>query len=640
MRCLMTAIALAILPGVALAEPSLDGPLTDHGVLQHGVALPLTGTAVPGGELEISIAGLSLAVSADENGAWEAELPALSPGGPYELTLSDSTGTAQFEDILIGDVWLCSGQSNMDYPVYRALNLDREIAGPHSAEIRLLKVPQVSSPVPLDEFPDGTAWTPATPETVRNFSAVCLFTGKALHEELGVPVGLVQSSWGGSQIEAWLPSASLREIGGFEDKLELLDLYAGDPATAMDVFGEGWEAWWTSHFETTPWTGSVAGDDWAEAPAVMADWKTYGDPIAEGHLGRAWYALEFFLAPDQAAQAATLSLGEFDDLDATWLNGEFLGTTFGWGDKRFYDVELRDLKPGANTLYINVLNTWGQGGMLGPAEEVKLILDDGSEVALGLGWRYSIVPNEGQGDGPRVPWESVGGFTSLYNAMIAPLGAYPMAGGIWYQGETNAGRAEAYRPLLSALTAHWRESFGVDMPVIIVQLPGFGPLSGDAGHAGWGAIREAQRQVAQSEDMTGLAVAMDAGERSDIHPANKQSVAERVTDVALGLMGVKDAWLDGVAPMGMHREGDWLNITMPTSELKTVSGNRPTSIAVCAADGACRWADAVLAGTQILVYIGGMEAPAEVRYCWGDAPVCNLYTTGNLPVAPFRMTLD
>ena len=641
MRRLLTALAFAsVWPGAALAQPSLDGPLTDHGVLQRDTPIALSGTAAPGGEVEIALAGQGVSVMAGEDGAWMAELPGLPAGGPYELSLTDSDGTTQIEDLLIGDVWLCSGQSNMEYPVYRALNPDREIAGPHSEEIRLLKVPLVSDPLPQDSFPEGTAWTHATPETVRGFSAVCYFTGRALHEAQGVPIGLINASWGGSQIEAWLPAASLREVGGFEDKLAQLDLYAEDPSAAIAAFGKSWEAWWRENFDTTPWTGDGAEEDWSEAPAEMADWKTYGDPMAENHLGRAWYALQFSLTPDQAAQAGTLHLGGFDDVDATWLNGEFLGSTFGWGDPRVYDVELRDLKPGANTLYINILNTWGSGGMLGPAEDVKLVLDDGSEVALGLGWRYVMVANGSQGEGPRVPWESVGGFTSIYNGMIHPLGAYPMRGGIWYQGETNAGRGEAYAGLLSALTAHWRAAFNPDMPVVVVQLPGYGGLSGDASWAGWGTLREAQRQVALSEDMTGLAVAIDAGERTDIHPANKQLVAERVTRVALGLMGEAETFVDGVAPLGVERSGDWVRIAMPDAGLKAVSGGRPTSIAVCEGEGACDWADALISGDAILVYLGEASLAREIRYCWGDAPICNLYTGDDLPVAPLWVELD
>ncbi|MCI4644713.1 MAG: sialate O-acetylesterase [Hyphomonadaceae bacterium] len=641
MRHYLFAIAAAlVLPGFCLAQPTLDGPLTDHGVLQQGREIALSGRAVPGEMLELRLGDIRVDAVVDATGHWTAELPAMSPGGPHLLSLTDSSGTTQLEDLLVGDVWLCSGQSNMAYPVYRALNPDREIAGPHSAQIRLLTVPQSASPVPLTSFPNAPEWTHATPETVRDFSAVCYFTGRELHETLDVPVGLVNASWGGSQIEAWLPAETLREVGGFEDQLELLDLYAQDPGAAMAAFGAHWEAWWTGHFGSQPWNGSGAEPGWRAAPEEMADWKTYDDPEADGHMGRAWFALEFFLTPDQAAQSGMLSLGAFDDVDATWLNGEFLGSTFGWGDARFYDVQLRALKPGANTIYINVLNTWGLGGMLGPKEEVKLVLDDGSEVPLGLGWRYSIVANEGQGDGPRVPWESIGGFTSLYNAMMAPLGDYPMHGGIWYQGETNAGRGEVYAPLLAGLTADWRARHGADLPVVVVQLPNFGALTEAAGAEGWAVLREAQRQVALAEDLTGLAVTIDAGDRMDIHPPNKQLVAQRVADVALGLMGQAEGPLDGVAPLGVLREGTGLRITMPTDELKTISAAVPTAMALCDTEGVCAWADAVIAGADILVRSGEISVPSEVRYCWGDAPICNLYTSEDLPVAPFRLAVE
>lgn len=635
----MLAVSIAT-AGAGLAQPSLDGPIGDHGVLQRDVPLPLSGTGAAGEMVEIRLGDLRVDAEVDATGHWQAELPALMAGGPHRLTLSDSTGVLEIEDLLVGDVWLCSGQSNMEYPVYRALNPDREMAGPHSPDIRLLKVPKVASPVALSHFPEDTAWTAATPETVREFSAVCYFTGRLLHEEDGVPIGLINASWGGSQIEAWLPPEALREVGGFEGQLELLDLYAGDPRAAMKAFGARWEAWWRAHFGTEPWAGDGAEPDWPAAPEEMADWKTYGDPEAEGHIGRAWYALQFSLAPDQAAQSAKLSLGGFDDVDATWLNGEFLGSTFGWGDPRVYTVELRDLRPGLNTIYVNVLNTWGMGGMLGPKEDVKLILDDGSEVALGLGWHYAIVPNGDQGEGPRVPWEPTGGFASLYNGMIAPLGTYPMRGGFWYQGESNAGRAGAYGPLLSALTAHWRAQFGADMPVVVVQLPGFGLLPDGPEAQGWGPLREAQRQVALAEAKTGLAVTIDAGDRTDIHPPNKQIVAQRVADIALGLLGERETWLDGVAPRGAMREGETIRVQMPTSEIKAVGAAGPMAMAVCDETGRCAWAEAQILGDEILVSSDEMPAPAELRYCWGDAPICNLYTSGDLPVAPFRLEVE
>ena len=268
----------AILPWLhqpASSEPLLAGPVMNLAVMQRESPIALHGSAVPGAEVSIEIAGIGASTRADESGEWRTVLPAMSAGGPYTLSVKDSSGTSTYEDILIGDVFLCSGQSNMEFPVYRALNPDRVIETATNPKLRLMTVPQVTSITPLKTLPEGTVWEDVTPETVRDFSAVCYLSGRALQEDRDVPVGLIDASWGGSQIEAWLSADDLEHVGGFSAQLHQLSLYASDKHAAMMAYGEEWERWWRAAYEgDTTWAGSGEGAGWKPAPAEMAAGRT------------------------------------------------------------------------------------------------------------------------------------------------------------------------------------------------------------------------------------------------------------------------------------------------------------------------------------------------------------------------------
>ena len=633
----------AILPWLqlpAFSEPVLAGPVMNAAVIQRESPIALHGSAMPGAEVSIDIAGIAASTRADSTGAWHVTLPAMPAGGPYTLSVKDSSGISTYEDILIGDVILCSGQSNMEFPVYRALNPDRVIEAATNPELRLMTVPQVTSITPLKTLPEGTVWEGATPETVRDFSAVCYLSGKALQEDRDVPVGLIDASWGGSQIEAWLSADDLEHVGGFSAQLHQLSLYASDKHAAMMAYGEEWERWWRAAYEgDTTWTGSGEGAGWKAAPAEMGDWQTYDDPDMKDHLGRVWFSRSFTLSKTQARKEGTLSLGLFDDTDATWINGHFLGSTSSWTDNRTYDVPASFLKAGKNTIIVNVRNTYGPGGMMGPADVVNLQLGSGDVLPLGTDWSYRVVSEDKPG-GPQPPWESVSGYTTTHNAMTAPLAGYPLAGAIWYQGESNTDRSGQYQALLTQLIARWRQDFGAELPVVVVQLPGYGDMPDKAGPSGWSDVREAERQVALDDALTGLAVTIDAGDRTDIHPPNKQLVAERVTAVFNVLSGQQQGFADGIAPSRATRGEGTITLEMPTSELKVIGSDQPIAFQTCDASGDCEWAEANLNGKTISVAIPANMEPAEVRYCWGDAPLCNLFSDTDVPVAPFSLDVD
>ena len=638
-----TLAALALLGGCqaagagpAAAQLQVDGAYTDHAVVQHGTNLQMTGKADPGAVITASLAGQTVETRAGSDGGWSLSFDPLQAGGPYDLSVSDGAATYRAEDILVGDVLLCSGQSNMEYPVYRALNPDSAISGSADEDLRLLTVPQETALSPQSQLPEGAGWAPASPENVRDFSAVCYFMGKRLRTERGVPIGLIDSSWGGSQIEAWLPQVRLEAAGGFDQSLATLDLYREDPDAAMKAFGAVWERWWKAEHGAAPWEAEPDLSGWKQAPDAFGDWKAYGDPEIETHLGRLWFARRFDLTEEQAAGPATVSLGLFDDSDAVWINGEFIGSTSSWTDHRVYPVDPGVLKAGENTILINVLNSYGPGGMMGPGEVMRLEPEAGEIVPLGSGWSYKAVMQADDG-GPRPPWESVTGYTTIGNAMIAPLHGTPMSAAIWYQGESNTGRADAYEGLLDQLIAGWRSNFGSDLPVLVVQLPGYGAMPELPSESGWAGVQDAQRRVALADPLTGLVTTMDVGHRTDIHPPDKLTVAMRAVDVLDGLSGASDASTTGYSPVTAVRDGGSIKIDLPEGDYTSISSDRVISVSVCNAAGQCDWADARLDGRTLVATVPEGIEPATIRHCWGDAPICNLYADGIIPVTPFQL---
>lgn len=630
--------ALALGTGAALAQPTLSGPVSDHAVIQRDAPIVLSGSAM-GDSVSVRL-GEASAEADVADGRWRAELPAMPAGGPYALSVADADGETRVEDVLIGDVWLCSGQSNMVFGVSRSLPAGDAISGPPGDRMRLMTVPNVSAVSQQSDMPDGAAWTVADPQAVQRFSAVCYFAARAFRgDDTETPIGLINASWGGAQIEAFVPAENLREAGGFESELDLLETYAEDSAAALRGFGAPWQDWWRGVYGTQPWLEDGTGPAWKDAPDEMVDWKTYDDPEAQGHLGQVWYAKTFTLTEAQAAQGGRLSLGMFDDVDASWLNGIFLGSTHSWSDPRTYAVKAGELKPGRNTVVINVLNTYGPGGMTGPADVVALHLNDGGSVPLAGGWRYDVVTDTDP-NYPNTPWGDVNGYTTIHNAMIAPLGETAMSAALWYQGESNAERPETYEALLDRLIAGWRRRFGAELPVAVIQLPNYGAMPDEPVNAGWAGLQEAQRRAAVADPLTGLVVTVDIGEPGDIHPPNKAPVGVRAARVLHSLMEGGDALTDGVSPLGARRTEGGVAVRMPTDALKTISAARPIAFELCGANGACEWTDATLDGDTVTLAAARPAEAAEVRYCWGEAPICNLFTLDGTPVTPFRLAVE
>ena len=639
---LMALYSGALSAGVPPPEPLLDEMFQDHAVLQRDRPIPVWGGARANEKLSVAVDGAAVATRADATGHWKALLPALPAGGPHVLTVSTDAGARRtVTDLLVGDVYLCSGQSNMELSVQHSIDGAREAAESANDSIRLLSVAHASHPAPLSHFETPVAWTAAAPASVRDFSAACYYFARELQKTVPVPLGLIHSSWGGSRIEPWLSEAGLRSVGGFDHSLELLHGYAVDAAAGNARWGAEWQTWWHAHAEpdSAPWN-AAAGPDWHAVPEPMRDWKTWGVPELASHDGMVWFRRSVTLSAAQAASAATLSIGAIDEIDETWVNGRPIANSFGYGTERTYALPAGVLRAGENVVVINVLSTWDAGGMYGPPDHLALRFADGSAVPLGGDWRYQLVP-ERMGYPPRAPWASVNGQTTIHNAMIAPLGPYGLRGVLWYQGESNTDDAGHYQALLTGLMGDWRRQFGNTTAFLIVQLPNFGAPVIAPAESGWADLREAQRRAVAADGNAALAVTIDLGDPRNLHPPDKQAVGARLARAARHLLYGEAVSASGATPRAARRDGAHVIVALDALEgpLSTYSAGRPTAFEVCAAArGSCRFVDAAAQDRTVVLDAAGIPA-TRVRYCWGDAPLCNLYDRSGLPVGPFEISV-
>jgi len=626
--------------------PLLDPMFQDHAVLQRERPIPLWGLAKPGDTLTIQFHGSTLQARADMQGHWQQSLPAAAPGGPYVLTVRAQSGASQsVSDVLVGDVWLCSGQSNMELPVARSLNAEGEIAAAGNNLIRLLTIAHADRPARLPQLAGAVRWQLAAPASVRDFSAACYYFARELQRTVKVPMGLIHSAWGGSNIEGWISDPGLRPAGDFATQLDLLRDYARDPLPATREFGRRWENWWAAGAPSNPapWQNAAAqSGEWRAAPEPMRNWKTWGVPELANHDGMVWFRRTFTLNNVQASQTATLSLGGIDEVDETWVNGQVIGDSFGWGTERSYQVPAGVLRAGENSVVVNVLSTWDAAGMYGPPEHMALRFPAASTVALGGDWRYQFVPNS-LGYPPRAPWHPIGGLTCLYNGMIAPLGHYGLRGALWYQGESNTGDAEHYQQLLGALMADWRVQFGSGLPFLIVQLPNFGAPPGAPVASGWASLREAQRRAVASDAHAALAVTIDIGERRELHPPDKQELGNRLARAARHLVYGEALSPSGPAPSAAHRDNGAITVNFKDVDgaLVAYSASTPIGFELCGAtQQSCEFVSGSIEPTRVRLEPGSLKSPTRVRYCWGDGPVCNLYDHSGLPAGPFELAID
>ena len=647
---LIRASALVLLLGNAAQAAPGDPPLLhamfqDHAVVQRDQPIRVWGRTRPGESVKVDFAGKSVRSRADKTGHWEAQLPALHAGGPYALTATSAGTTQTANDVLVGDVWLCSGQSNMVLQVKRTLDSRAEMADAHNDRIRMMTVRDATSPVPLDTFVQPAPWLTTTPENIAEFSAACFYFARELQKTVAVPMGLINDAWGGARIEAWMSAPALRAIGGYDAALDIVALYATDPLAAAARWGERWAAWWHAQpgvaADDEPWNPRSPAGDWHDAPKALGDYQQWGVPGLADYNGVIWYRTNVKLTAAQAAQGTTLAIGSVDEIDETWVNGRLVGSSYG-GDLRDYALPRGLLHEGENTIVVNALNTYKGGGVVGPVSTRALKFADGSSVPLDGVWRYRTEPR-GSAWPPGAPWTSAYGVSTLYNGMLAPVGRYGVRGAVWAQGESNTGDPGNYRVLLRGLRNDLRARFGAQLPPLIVQLANYGHAPTRPGESQWAEMREAQRLAVAEDTRSGLAVAIDIGDRYDIHPANKQEVGRRLARAARHVIYGETALpVSGPVPKRVRHDGDAVAIAFSdvTDGLVAYGADGPIGFELCGAQpGSCRYASAEIHGEEVVLRGPNAMAATRVRYGWADSPIVTLFDGAGLPAGPFEIPI-
>jgi sialate O-acetylesterase len=621
-------IALLFASTAAVAAPlSVDAPITAHAVLQRGKGVPVHGEAAPGSTVTVGFDGTQQTTRADRAGHWQVSLPAHGAGGPYTLDIRSGGDALSLDDMLVGDVWLCSGQSNMEFTLRHATNSDAEVAGATHPRLRLLAVPRQSSPVPSTTFAQPTSWQPSTPQSAADFSAACYLMGRELETHQNIPIGLINASWGGSVIEDWISRPALANLPRYRPSLDLLARYASDP--------EGTRASWGQ--EVLTWLGKAvdppAGAAWRAMPSTAA-WENWGIPDLAFFDGVGYYRAHVSLTAKQAARA-TLAIGAVDDIDVTRVNGKMVGADQTWDKPRVYAVPVDVLKAGDNVIDVAAIDTGGGGGMWGDAPR-KLTLADGTEIPLS-DWTFAKGPALAElGMAPGQPWMGGSGRTTLFNGMIAPLHDYPLTGFAWYQGEANVADAPGYAELMPLLIADWRKRFGAK-PFAMVQLANFGPMTSRPMNDSWAQLRDVQRRVADADPQVGMASALDVGQFGDIHPTNKQAVGHRLALAAREIALGEAVEARGPSPVSAERGGGGIVVRFAHGPLKLVAGGEALGFELCDAGGNCRFVPGQLSGDTIV--LPDDPNAREVRYLWQASPLVNLYNAGDLPATGFAMPI-
>ena len=637
----MLAAASAAAP--AAAPPRLDPMFGDHAVLQRDQPITVTGTADAGVVLTVTLGAMQARATADTTGRFTVTLPRMPAGGPYQLVVTGGGGAAAAEDILIGDVVLCSGQSNMELSVARAQDSASQIAASADPLLRLFTVGKRSALLPRRDFIAVSGWAAAGPTTTGDFSAACFYMAKDLRRSAGVAIGAIHASWGGSRISTWMDDAALAATGQ-GDAARLRTLYARDPGGASTQAGAAWERWWrTTSGDAAgrePWQADAALD-WKPVPRIAA-WEDWGVPALADYTGMMWFRNAVTLTPAQARQAATLSIGPVDDADQSWVNGKPVGSGGNPGTPRDYPLAPGILAAGRNMITVNANDVYAKGGMLGPASLMMLRFADGSSVPLGSGWSYAVEPRRPDGM-PRAPWDDTAGAGTIYNAMIAPLGRIGLKGVAWYQGESDVG-IPGYADRLRAMMAGWRAQFGVpDLPFAIVQLAAYGTPASRPGASGWAALREEQRRAATADPHAALALTIDLGDPLDIHPGEKHEVGRRLARAMRHIAYADPAPAAGAVASRAVRSVDGaivVTFSDVTSALVTRSSDRAIGFELCGTtDDSCRYAAGRIAGPTVTLAADGLPV-RHVRYAWADSPVVNLYDESGLPAGPFDLPLQ
>lgn len=644
------------------SELKLSPLFGDEMVLQQQSNVAIWGQAVPGSKVEISGSwGKSVSVETTNDSLWLARIETPAAGGPYELTLKNSDSTLIINNILIGEVWLCSGQSNMEMPLAgwppsdTINNSAREIATANYPQIRMFTVARNVSSTETKQL--SGSWQTTTPQNAPNFSATAYFFGKKLYKELNVPIGLINSSWGGTPVEAWIKGSILTKDKDYSDltqklstlekevaeydawlskypKIEIVNSTDNDPLDTLSFFDN-----------------EIAKADFNDAVWPVMQLPTFFEKTEVGEFdGVVWFRKEIDIPANWAGKELKLQLGPIDDRDWTYFNGELVGKSPKagmWKDERSYTVPADLVKEGKAIIAIRLVDTGGGGGLYG-SNNMLNISQKNKTIPLSGEWKYLVVAEMHQNNfytydihknelaerpvlsmpaGPYSP-------TMLYNGMIGPLLPYTIKGAIWYQGESNVGRAAQYSRTFPLMIENWRQDFeNPDMPFYFVQIAPY--LYGNEDPTALAKLRDAQRLTLNAKN-TGMAVTMDIGNVNNIHPANKQDVGNRLALWALAKDYGKEITYSGPLYKKMEIENGTIRIyfTQAQGGLKLMPGS-PNTIEIAGEDGNFYPAKALIDGEQLILSSAKVADPVKARYAYYENSVGLLFNGEGLPASSF-----
>lgn len=611
----------------------------DHMVLQRDQPIRIWGRANPKETIKVNMGQQDVTTMAAEDGTWQAYLAPSPAGGPFQLTISGESRQKAYTNVMLGDVWIASGQSNMEWNLsWEVNNYEQEIARADYPQIRLYTVPKTVSHVPLNEVTGGS-WASSSPENVGSFSAVAYFFARHIHQKQGVPIGIIHSSWGGTPAEAWTSYDMLYTLPSYQDRIDKMYQDPVNYAALMPEINRKQKL--KNQLIQTADQGlqqRVISDRYDDSKwETMSVPNNWADTELKSYDGFVWFRKEIELPASFNQQDLLLSLGRIAHNDVTYFNGKEIGSSSGNQEERLYQVDQKSVKKGKNIIAVRVLNLWGQGGFIDQPEDMFIQPRhiESAKISLAGNWKYS------QHIEPQLP--VVPGFqnhpASLFNGMISPLIPLSMKGFIWYQGESNASRAKEYRNLFPAMIEDWRVRFQQGyLPFLFVQLANFMERKDQPSQDAWAELREAQLMTLDYPK-TGMAVTIDIGNAKDIHPRNKQDVGKRLGLAAENIAYGKDIVHAGPLfdSMEINSNKILLHFKSTGDGLKTVDGEAPLSFEVAGPDQKFYWAQAKIIDKNTIELISPeVDQPEAVRYAWQSNPAVNLYNSADLPATPFR----
>jgi len=620
---------------MCLAQITLPKVFGDNMVLQRGIQIPVWGNSAPGALIIAELGTVRTNAKADQVGKWMIRFPKFKAGGPYTLKIYESgknDAPIELKEILIGDVWLASGQSNMEWQVQQAQDAKNEIAKANFPKIRFIFVGHDKKLTPQADILSGK-WEICDTTSVKQFSAVAYYFSRKIHQDQNVPVGIIQSTWGGTPVESWTSREML-----LSSPITRSGILGNDSLTPNNFVMDSlnnirfWEIVYHPQNNTDKFIPMPGYDDsdWPEVeiPGLVKEFGIYP------YEGMVWLRKKVLLPETFAGKELTLNLGHPEMNYSLYFNGvEICKTVWNANPAHNYTIPANLVKNGENTISVRMAMLWGGGGLNPPAEEIY-ITDGSFRISLAGRWLYKKDLE------PAIP--KIRNYhyypALLFNAMINPVIPFGIKGFLWYHGEANDTEAYNYRTLFPMMITDWRQRWNQgDIPFLYVQLANYKKTKTHPSESEWAELRESQT-LTLSQPNTGMACIIDIGDANNIHPSNKQEVGRRLALNANKLVYKQDCIASGPLYKSFRTEGNRIRISFTNtgSGLSTKDDKEVKGFAIAGSDKQFHWANAMIEGNEVVVYSDNVPVAEAVRYAWADNPECNLINSEGLPAIPFR----